>query len=108
MIAPTGDPVTQTPPWPPEDKPLSRAENQKARSAIVLLYVVAGIAVSGLLLLIVAVSVRGLQRKLAGPVRFDPQPHDLLNDAASPSDEADQPEEQPEEDGGATDETQHT
>lgn len=108
LIAQTGDPVEQTAPSPPEKVPLSPEEKQKARSAIVLLYVVAGIAVTGLLLLIVAVSVRGLQRKLAGPVRFDPQPHDLLPDAASPSGEAHQPDEQPEEDGGAADETQHT
>lgn len=57
----------------------ARAEQKRrARSAVVLLSIVVGIALSGLLLIIVAIAVRGIQRKFAGPVRADIDPTAIL------------------------------
>ena len=108
IIAQAGEPDARSAPAPPGDDALNPEEKRKTRSAVVLLTVVAGIALSGLLLLIVAVSVRGLQRKLGGPVQFDREPEDLLPDVASPAADEQRPDEQPDDADGATDETQHT
>ena len=64
----------------PAKTPEERTPEQKKRvkSAVILLSVLSGIALSGLLLIIAAVSIRGLQRKLAGPTRLDREPTDLF------------------------------
>jgi hypothetical protein len=53
-------------------------EKKRVRSAVVLLSVLSGIALSGLLMIIAAIAIRGLQRKLAGPTRLDRDPRDLF------------------------------
>lgn len=62
------------------EAPAERTEEEKkrARSAIVLLSILSSIALSGLLMIIAAVAIRGLQRKLAGPTQLDHEPMDLL------------------------------
>lgn len=66
---------------PPEQK-------KKVKSAVLMLSILSGILLSGLLLIIVAIAVRGLQRKLAGPTRLDREPEDVLPAAmAQPGEE---------------------
>ena len=101
--------VAPPPPVSPGDEATSPEKKRKARSAAVLLTVLAGIALTGLLLIIVSVSVRGLQRKFAGRTRIDQEPQDILPDVASPTD-AD-PQQEPDregDEGAADDETQYT
>src|SRR5262245_11193645 len=65
---------------PPAKSPEEKTPEQKKRvkSAVILLSVLSGIALSGLLLIIASISIRGLQRKLAGPTRLDREPADLF------------------------------
>jgi hypothetical protein len=53
-------------------------QKKRVKSAVILLSVLSGIALSGLLLIIASISIRGLQRKLAGPTRLDREPADLF------------------------------
>jgi hypothetical protein len=53
-------------------------EKKRVKSAVILLSVLSGIALSGLLMIIAAIAIRGLQRKLAGPTRLDRDPRDLF------------------------------
>ena len=65
--APTTDPTT-----------LPAEQKKKVKSAVLMLSILSGILLSGLMLIIVAIAVRGLQRKLAGPTRLDREPEDVL------------------------------
>lgn len=94
---------------PADTKPLDEQTKHKARSAVLLLSLVAGIALSGLLIIIVAITVRGLRRKLAGPTRLDQEPQDILPDVSSPPrPAAPTPAEPSGEGGSAAQETQFT
>lgn len=66
-----------------ETAPRSDQEKRKARSAVLLLSVLAAIALSGLLLVITAIAVRGLMRKLSGPTQLGCAPQDMLPDIAA-------------------------
>jgi len=68
---------------------MSQEKKKRAKSAVILLSVLSGIALSGLLLIIAAISIRGLQRKLAGPTRLDREPADLFPPPPGP--EPDEP-----------------
>ncbi|MBL8848366.1 MAG: hypothetical protein JNG89_01725 [Planctomycetaceae bacterium] len=56
-------------------------QKQKVKSVVLMLSILSGIALSGLLLIIAAIVIRGLQHKLAGPTRLDPRPQDVLSQA---------------------------
>jgi hypothetical protein len=106
VLAQAADDRTAPPP-PAEAETPTPEQKRKTRSAAVLLSVLAGIALTGLLLLIVAISVRGLLRKLAGPTQIDREPQDLLPDAAA-DDDSRGPEAEDDGAGAAADETQYT
>jgi hypothetical protein len=61
-----------------DPKSLPPEQKKKVKSAVLMLSILSGILLSGLLLIIVAIAVRGLQRKLAGPTRLDREPEDVL------------------------------
>jgi hypothetical protein len=66
-------------------EPVARSdeEKRKTRSAVLLLSILSAIALSGLLLIIAAVAVRGLKRKLSGPTQLGCEPQDMLPDIAA-------------------------
>jgi hypothetical protein len=69
-----------------DNKQLPEEQKQKVKTAVLMLSILSGIALSGLLLIIAAIAVRGMQRKLAGPTRLDRQPQDVLPEAVSQPD----------------------
>jgi hypothetical protein len=79
--------AAETPAKAPEQR--TPEEKKRVKSAVILLSVISGIALSGLLLIIAAISIRGLQRKLAGPTRLDREPADLFPPPPAP--EPDEP-----------------
>lgn len=94
---------------PKDPKALDDTAKRKVRSGVLLLTALAAIALSGLLVIIAAIAIRGLQRKLAGPTRLDRDPHDMLPNVAARTAPATTPPAAPDGDADASsEETQFT
>jgi hypothetical protein len=84
---------------PQELQPRTPRQNEQARNTIVLLAIVTGIALTGLLLMIVAVAARGLSRKMAVREVDEPlQPRKEPGTPEQPSDDVPLPSPAPQHD----------
>lgn len=107
IVLAQSDPAKATQPKDPST--LDDTAKRKVRSGVLLLTALAGIALSGLLVIIAAIAIRGLQRKLAGPTRLDRDPHDMLPNVAARTAPAAAPPAAPAGDAdAASEETQFT